>query len=680
MFTLFLTRHSRPVKVCHGCKDAGVAALLMLLGSVAGSSVIPSSRMIAWRAGIPGGVPNVQTNVTTLTGAHADGVTDDQPTIQAQLNAITPPGVLLVPPGTYMLRSFLTIPSRVVLRGAGAGQTHFLVNLSSSGSAIYVGPYHNAVIWSSENGPFVQLTGGYTKGSTVLSVADASSFQAGNWVEIQEDNTGVSGDTSTWPSAARGQITQVTGVSGSSLVLEEPLHLSYDSAATPVVRRLHVTASSGVEYLSIDRQDSLSTTADNLITMRQTVQSWVRGVEGMHCYHHTLRLEECAQCTVRDSYVHDATNFSADRGYGILLYLHTTSSMVEDNACVRMRHGLSLGGGASGNVLGFNYVRDGYESDGSEYPADISMHGEFIHANLVEGNVCQRIECADAWGPAGVDNTIYRNRVEAMDYGANRTQIHDIDLKNGSNGQNVVGNEVVSGAVTEDSTLDPATELVADNYVNGQMIVGSGNAGDVLDRSFYRASPYSYFQGLGLPCTGADLPGGTNPAEQRYLAGTPVLDPPTVPYAADFDYSQYNFETGAQGWTWQGTGIAVAQTADNAYHEEYGLAVNLTSAPAGKVQAYVPYPPTPAGSTITFHVWLPSSSAVTAVNPFIVEGSAGGYAWHSNYQPVGNLQPGWNTITLQVPSTAATPLDKLGVEFTLGSTWSGTLYIDSVDW
>ncbi len=92
-------------------------------------------------------------------------------------------------------------------------------------------------------------------------------------------------------------------------------------------------------------------------------------------------------------------------------------------------------------------------------------------------------------------------------------------------------------------------------------------------------------------------------------------------------------------------------------------------------------PSTPAGVTVTFHVWVPSGSTLTGVNPFAQESAAGGWAWHDNWYDIGSLTlNAWNTVTVDVPSGAVTPLFQLGVFFAVGSSWSGAVYVDSVSW
>lgn len=151
---------------------------------------------------------------------------------------------------------------------------------------------------------------------------------------------------------------------------------------------------------------------------------------------------------------------------------------------------------------------------------------------------------------------------------------------------------------------------------------------------------------------------------------------PTAPSGA-----QYDFEGSIQGWTTIGTPTA---TLNDSTLEHYtgtrSLSVSI-SGNAGTTSAYVPTPTTPAGATVTFHVWIPTGSPILSIQPYVEQGKLGGYTFTGTYVPIKNLTAGgWNTITVAVPKNAVTPLYSLGVQFTTGSKWTGTCYIDTVEW
>ncbi len=148
------------------------------------------------------------------------------------------------------------------------------------------------------------------------------------------------------------------------------------------------------------------------------------------------------------------------------------------------------------------------------------------------------------------------------------------------------------------------------------------------------------------------------------------------------DAAQYNFEGGTQGWLSSGGMISgVASSSVQTFAGAKSLAVSFKGTGADTQYALVKAPATPAGKTITFHVWFPSGSAISSIQPYALQGAGGGWAWTGNWQSTANLTPNaWNTITITLPANAVTPLDQIGVEFSTNGAWTGTCYVDTVGW
>jgi hypothetical protein len=83
---------------------------------------------------------------------------------------------------------------------------------------------------------------------------------------------------------------------------------------------------------------------------------------------------------------------------------------------------------------------------------------------------------------------------------------------------------------------------------------------------------------------------------------------------------------------------------------------------------------------VTFHVWIPSGSALASIQPFVLQGASGNWTWTGNWQAASSLKTNaWNTLQVTVPANAA-PLFQLGVQVATGASWTGTIYVDSVSW
>jgi hypothetical protein len=147
------------------------------------------------------------------------------------------------------------------------------------------------------------------------------------------------------------------------------------------------------------------------------------------------------------------------------------------------------------------------------------------------------------------------------------------------------------------------------------------------------------------------------------------------------DPAQYNFESSTQSWQSTGAFIgAPSSSATAAFAGARSLAVPFSSASTGTQGVYVRTPSVPAGRTVQFRIWLPSNSTIRAVQPYVLQGAAGGWRWTGNYQQTSALSRGqWNTLNVTVPSNA-TALDELGVEFTIDAPYSGAAFVDSVSW
>jgi mannan endo-1,4-beta-mannosidase len=151
--------------------------------------------------------------------------------------------------------------------------------------------------------------------------------------------------------------------------------------------------------------------------------------------------------------------------------------------------------------------------------------------------------------------------------------------------------------------------------------------------------------------------------------------------ATPADSAEYNFESSTQGWTYSGSPITgVSTSTAKQFAGSQSLAVTFNGA-SGTATAMVASPSTAAGKTVTFHVWIPTGSQISGIQPYVIQPSGGNYTWTGTYESVSQLTAGaWNTVTVTVPSNAVTPLYQLGVQFVTSGSWSGTCYIDSVSW
>ena len=143
------------------------------------------------------------------------------------------------------------------------------------------------------------------------------------------------------------------------------------------------------------------------------------------------------------------------------------------------------------------------------------------------------------------------------------------------------------------------------------------------------------------------------------------------------DSTKFNFEVDPQLWAPGGAQISgVASSTAQHYAGLRSLAVNFGGAAAGTSSVSVSGVVVPSGATITFHVFIPAGSQITSIEPYLQD-----YNWNWVSNPTSTFTPGaWNTFTLTVPSTSVTPLQHLGLNLTTGGAWTGTVYVDAINW
>jgi hypothetical protein len=206
-----------------------------------------------------------------------------------------------------------------------------------------------------------------------------------------------------------------------------------------------------------------------------------------------------------------------------------------------------------------------------------------------------------------------------------------------------------------------------DVYTDGQLFMKS------------RAGAFLKEGGLAIPATGSPSSGGgvTAPPHPAPLpAPLPAPVPPVSQTAA------FQFENGTQGWkSWGPLIQGVSASTTRAFAGSRSLEVKVAGVPKGMAKVYVPGASVPAGKTVSFRVWIPAGHRLSALQPFVLQGAAGGWKWSGAWVAATSLKAGaWNTVSFQVPAGAVSPFHELGLEIFTEGSWKGSLYVDSVSW
>jgi hypothetical protein len=513
-----------------------------LLFSVASSGdPVPLDRRISWLPGITVSIPARLDTVDVMAyGAHGDSSADDFGPFKAAIAALPASGgVVKIPAGRFRISQSLSINRGVVLSGAGFKQTKLYFEMPDATSCIDIITY--------QRGAWTDVIAGYTKGSRQVQVADASTFSAGNFAEIQQANDSAVMYTDTawkqsWAENAVGQLFVIEGVSGTTLTLNRPLYLDYRADLHPQIRKQGFVMFGGVENLFIAKTVAAADGAT--ISLKNAAYCWVKAVESDHTRKAHITCETVYACVFSGSYLHHAYDYGGDgHGYGVTLGLHVTDCCIENNIFQHLRHSMMVQLGSSGNVFGYNYSVENVQGTGETdlnqgwTPCDISMHGHYPNNNLFEGNAVQEIDIADYWGPCGAGNTVFRNKVMA----------EGVDVLDHSNYQNIVANVLPTpdyGILVESGTIGT---LSHGNVIDGTVQWDQSIADRVFPPSYYLTSKPMFFGDLVWPVFGPDITGQyTLPAQKRYedssyvavIAPTSPMKPPGNNHVSP--YTLYN--------------------------------------------------------------------------------------------------------------------------------------------
>ena len=217
-----------------------------------------------------------------------------------------------------------------------------------------------------------------------------------------------------------------------------------------------------------------------------------------------------------------------------------------------------------------------------------------------------------------------------------------------------------------------------DNYTDGQLFVKS-RAGAILSAGGVTLATGGGGTGSGGATGGGGTTGSGGTTGTAGRGGTTGTGGTTGSGGAPADTAQYNFESGVQGWAISGAPLtgATSSTA-RAFAGTHALAVSVGG--SGTATVTVSSPAVGPGKVVAFHLWVPSGSGISSLQPFALQGASGNWTWTGSWRAISSLTTNaWNTVQVTVPANAA-PLAQLGVEVATGTSWTGTLYVDAVGW
>jgi hypothetical protein len=119
------------------------------------------------------------------------------------------------------------------------------------------------------------------------------------------------------------------------------------------------------------------------------------------------------RCVVRDSYIHTTQDPNpGGGGYGIAISYYSADNLVENNIVWNMNKVMVMQASGGGNVIGYNYMEDGWISYSPGFPETglNASHMTTPHFELFEGNQSWNFDGDNYWGN-GVYITVFRNHL-----------------------------------------------------------------------------------------------------------------------------------------------------------------------------------------------------------------------------------------------------------------------------
>jgi hypothetical protein len=419
-------------------------------------------RQIPWLAGSDiwnSGTLPTYTGVS-CTGLHNDGATDDGPTIQACITALSTNQCAVLPADQNIyVNSTVRLKSYTCLRGAKAeGAPPYMPTADSSATQIILGAsaelttqnFSNTTI-SGYNGydviatPYT-LSGSPLKGATSLTIGTGT-VSVGSWIKVfgNDDPTLINtvgtdgtcdwcGDNAPW--YVQQQIVQVIAITsgsggpGSVVTISRPLYYTpYTTSVTvngetePAGAKYNIltsgfpTIQAGFENLRVDGSKH-DITASNILFLQGCLDCWVRNVEtydtGSDSNSAHVQLNDTYANEIRDSAFHDQRTGASGAGYGVYLQFVNTDTKVENNVFYHNRHWIVYQGGGSGTAVLYNYGDDGMTDDCTYLASARTSHGAHPFFNLFEGNIASHIAADDFWGTTSHD-VFFRNWIRGGD-------------------------------------------------------------------------------------------------------------------------------------------------------------------------------------------------------------------------------------------------------------------------
>ncbi|NLW49934.1 MAG: hypothetical protein GXY85_03705 [Candidatus Brocadiaceae bacterium] len=378
--------------------------------------ILPPDRVADWsRAGVPGGIPTDRDHLLDVTqepyNADNTGAADAQPAIMKAIADAAENDVVYLPAGTYRIDRGISVyggKGRLTIRGDGQDRTIIRPTGPQSGG-ISVKPADGGDWWYARRLK-LDIAGSHARGATELSVGDTTPLDAypnggvGQLCQISlKNDLRLPVMTTAGFEYARKYVTRIVGRTGTTVTISPPLLFDLPQELAPVLRPVgRYTEFVGIEDLTVDGVHCPS--GNCLVNIGQAYGCWIRNVTVRNGERRLLSIDGSLHCEMRHCNLY-GRKVEAQPNSGGLFLTMSTACLIEDNI---LSPATEMSGGATGNVLAYNFCDD-VGVQGNLLCASLNAnHGAHNSFNLFEGNFMPRFQSDGYHGSASHD-TAFRN-------------------------------------------------------------------------------------------------------------------------------------------------------------------------------------------------------------------------------------------------------------------------------
>jgi hypothetical protein len=408
-----------------------LVTVLVAVGSLAEvqpvrGQIVPPERSTTWNPGIPGGVPARTTICATINAsAYGNGTQNAAGAIQNAINACPVGQVVQLSTGDFKITTALNINKGIVLRGQGPVLTKLKMPVGTNSDLITVGAVNYGFTQT------VNLVTDAVKGTASVTLASNPGLQVGELVtvdQLQDPSISYYGASSPPGDPSRGwftrmnrptgQVMEIASVIGNIVTFTTPFHISFKTAFTAQLSRFldqaagtvaPATRYAGVEDLGLYGGSQ----GGGNIRFEAAAYSWIKNIESDYQEGASVAIDSSFRCVVRDSYIHSTQDPNpGGGGYGLSFSFYSADNLVENNIIWNMNKVMVTRASGGGNVIGYNYMDDGWISYASNF-VEVGLNASHMttpHYELFEGNQSFNFDGDSGWGNA-VYITVFRNHL-----------------------------------------------------------------------------------------------------------------------------------------------------------------------------------------------------------------------------------------------------------------------------